>query len=165
MNAMLLLALIAAADDQPTFKITTKKQDDTVEVRADKGKAILIVKSPSGISQVVIERQDEIWPKVVMLRLHLKGLESFRVSNGKIRLDAAVSSQSGKVRIWKDGNENSPLDEKSPFWADIRIVGSDGKPARELPLKDGYFEMAMPKALFEGSPKTITVNWIDFYRN
>ena len=47
---------------------------------------------------------------------------------------------------------------------DIRIVGGDGRPAQELPLKDGYFEMTLPRAFFEGNPKSITLNWIDFYR-
>ena len=59
----------------------------------------------------------------------------------------------------------NPLDEKSPFWTVSRIVGGDGKPAKELPLKDGYFEVVLPRAFFEGSPKAITLNWIDFYRN
>ena len=37
---------------------------------------------------------------------------------------------------------------------------------KALPLKDGYyFEMLLPKAFFEGNPKAITLNWIDFYRN
>ena len=26
-----------------------------------------------------------------------------------------------KVRLWKDGKEAAPLDEKSPFWMAIRI--------------------------------------------
>jgi hypothetical protein len=47
---------------------------------------------------------------------------------------------------------------------DIHIVGGDGRPAQELPLKDGYFEMTLPRLFFEGSPKSITLNWIDFYR-
>jgi len=34
-----------------------------------------------------------------------------------------------------------------------------------IPLKGGFFEMPLPKAFFEGNPKAITVNWIDFYRN
>jgi hypothetical protein len=97
----------------------------------------------------------------------LKGLERFRASNGKATVDAAVGIEAGKakVRLWKDGKEDAPLDEKSPLWTDIRIVGGDGRPARALPLKDGYFELALPKAFFEGNPKAITVNWIDFYRN
>jgi hypothetical protein len=137
-----------------------------VEVRADKDKALFIVKSPFGISQAVVERVDESWPKVIVLRLHLKGLESFKVSNGKTTLDAAAGIQDGKpkVRQWKDGKEDVSLDEKSPLWMDIRILGADSKAAKALPLKDGYFEVTLPRAIFEGNPKTITVGWIDFYR-
>ena len=48
---------------------------------------------------------------------------------------------------------------------EIRMVGGDGKPAKVIPLKDGYFEMALPRAFFEGQPKSISLNWIDFFRN
>ncbi len=162
------IAAVAAAGDPPSkFKITTKKKDDTVEVRADKDKAMFVVKSPFGISQAVIERLDDAWPKTVELRLHLKGLESFRVTNEKTKLDAAAGIQDGKpkVRQWKDGKEDAPLDDKSPFWMEVRILGGDGKAGKALPLKDGYFEVTLPRSLFEGNPKAITVNWIDFYRN
>ncbi len=158
---------LAVAGEEPTkFKITTKRKDDAVEVRVEKDRTVFSVKSPFGISQAVIERVDEKWPGAVILRLHLKGLEYFRASNGKVTLDAAVSIQDGKpkVRLWKDGKEDAPLDEKSPFWMDVRILSDEGKPAREIPLKDGSFEMALPRAFFEGSPKSITLNWIDFYR-
>jgi hypothetical protein len=53
------------------------------------------------------------------------------------------------------------LDEKSPLWTDIRIVGG----ANEIPLKDGYFEVRLPCAFFEANPKSITLNWIDFFRD
>lgn len=152
-------------DQRTRFKITVKRDTDTVEVRAAKDKAVFIVKSPFGISQAVVERAEEKWPDAVVLRLHLKGLESFRASNGKITLDAAVSSQGGKVRVWKDGKEDAVLDSKSPYWMEIRMVGGDGKPAMAIPLNDSYFEMALPKAFFDSNPKSITVNWIDFYRN
>jgi hypothetical protein len=172
---VLLVALssfpVADGGDAPRgqparFKVTTRRADDGVEVRVEKDRVVFSVKSPFGISQAVIERQEATWPKAVVLRLHLKGLENFRASNGKVRVEAAVSSQDGKpkVRLWKDGREDAPLDEKSSFWTDIRIVGGDGKPARELPLKGGYFEVALPRAFFEGNPKAIRLNWIDFYR-
>jgi hypothetical protein len=154
--------------DQPTkFKVTTKRKDDIVQVRANNEKALLIIKSPFGISHAVIEREGEKWPDTIVLRLHLKGLESFRASNGNVTLHAAVGIQDGKekVRMWKDGKEDASLDEKSPFWMKIRMVESDGKPAKELPLKDGHFEITLPRALFEGNPKSLTLNWIDFYRN
>src|SRR5262249_20374074 len=90
------------------FKITTKRKEDSVAVRADKDKTLFAVKSPFGISQAVIERKDEKWPGAVVLRLYLKGLESFRASNGKTTLNAAASIQDGKpqVRLWKDRNED-----------------------------------------------------------
>jgi hypothetical protein len=158
------IASAAVADDTPPFKITTKRDTDRVDVKIEKGKATFSVHSPFGISHATIERTSEKWPDAVMLRLHLKGLENFRVTNDKVKLEAAVSSQNGKVRIWKDGKEDAVLDAKSPYWMEIRTVGGDGKPAKAIPLKDGYFEMSLPRAFFEGNPKAITVKWIDFYR-
>ncbi len=168
------LSLVALGDDRDAsegqsagFKITTKRADDAISVQAEKDRTVVAVQSPFGISQAVIERQGDTWPETMVLRLHLKGLERFRASNGKITLDAAVSIQEGKakVRLWKDGKEDALLDENSPFWLYIRIVGGDGRPAQELPLQDVYFEMTLPRAFFEGNPKSITVNWIDFHRN
>jgi hypothetical protein len=56
-----------------------------------------------------------------VLRLHLTGLSSFRASNGNVTLGATASSDEDKARvgIWKDGEEDAPLDEKSPLWTDI----------------------------------------------
>lgn len=161
-----MMSVATAGDNKaPKFKVTTKRDTDTVDVRADKDKTVFNVKSPFGISHAVIERTGEKWPDAVVLRLHLKGLENFSVTNDKVKLEASVSGQNGKVRVWKDGKEDAPLDAKSPYWMEIRMVGGDGKPAKAIPLKDGYFEMVLPKAFFEGNPKSIIVNWIDFYRN
>ncbi len=94
--AFLILLTVASptiADDTPQFKITTKRDSDRVEVKVEKDKARFSVHSPFGISQAVIERSGKNWPDIVTLRLHLKGLENFKVSNGKATLEAAVSSQ------------------------------------------------------------------------
>jgi len=168
---VLLLAAIGgmtdietACGDDPPLKITTKRDSDKVEVMVKEGKAIIALHSPFGISQAVIERSCSDWPSSVMLRLHLKGLENFKTTNGTLTLEAAVSSQDGKVRLWKDGNEGSPLDAKHPYWMDVRMVGKDGKPVKAIPSTGGYFELHLAKALFEGNPKSLTVSWIDFYR-
>src|SRR6476620_6179331 len=91
----------AASSDR--YKITTRRKSDTVTVQATKERTVFVVKSPSGISHAGIERLDEGWPKSVVLRLHLKGLEGFQITNGKVTLEAAVSSQEKppKVRVWK----------------------------------------------------------------
>jgi hypothetical protein len=148
------------------FKITTRRADDAVEVRSDKGKTLCTVRSPSGISQMVIERLGDDWPKEILLRLHLKGLERLRVTSGMVTLDAEVSGHEGppRVRSWKDGEEKEELTEKSPFWMNIRILDGNGNNPPMIPLKQGYFEMTLPEAFFDGNPKSITVQWIDFYR-
>ena len=165
--ALATVATLTADDGIPPFKITTKRDNDRVDVKAEKGKATFSTHSPFGISHAVIERTGETWPDAVVLRLHLKGLENFKVTNGKVRLEGSASLQDGRpvVRLWKDGKEDMLLDAKSPYWIDVRILGDDGKAAKEIPLKDGHFEMVLPKTFFEGNPKSLTVNWIDFYRN
>lgn len=146
-------------EDSSQFKITTKRENDKVEVQIENGRATFSIHSPFGISQAVIERTNQKWPNAVVLRLHLTGLENFKVTNGIVTLEAAVSSHD--VRIWKDDNEDSPLDSKSPYWMEIRIVGKD----ETMPPNDGYLEMELPTVLFEGNPKSFTAGWIDFYRN
>ncbi len=152
--------------DEPPFRITTKRDDDKVEVKVENDNAKVSIHSPFGISQAAIERRGENWPDSVTLRLHLKGLEKLKVTNGETTLKAAVSSHGGKqpVRLWMDDREESLLDVKSPFWMTVRMVGEDGKPTGTIPLVNGYFEMRLPKGLFEGNPKSLAVNWIDFYR-
>ena len=150
--------------EEPQFKLTTKHDNDKVEVKVESGKTVFSVHSPFGISQAIIERADENWSDIVMLRLHLKGLENFKVSNGITTLEAAASSQDGTVRLWKYGKEDSPLDANSPYWMEIRILDGDDEPTTIIPVKDGYFEIPLPRALFDDNPKSITVSWIDFYR-
>ena len=77
MAAVVGLGCADATDELPAFRIMTKRQEDKVEVKVDKDTAIFSVHSPFGISQATIERTVEKWPDSVMLRLHLKGLESF----------------------------------------------------------------------------------------
>lgn len=154
----------ASAVDESPFKITTKRDNDKIEATVKNDKAVISVCSPFGISQAVIERSDETWPDTVILRLHLKGLEGLKISYGMNSLEAAVSSQDNTVRLWEDGKEDSPLDSKSQYWMEILLIGKDGTPTKGMPLDDGYFEMQLPRALLGGNPKSITINWIDFYR-
>lgn len=164
-SAVIAFSAVVAGDEKLPYRITTKRGDDRVEVKAEKGKVRFSIHSPFGISHAVIERVGETWPDAVILRLYLKGLENFRATNEKVKLGVSMSSQDGKVRLWKDDKEDSPLDSKSPYWMEVRMVGKDGKPTKVIPLKDGYIEMQLPYAFFEGNPKSITVSWIDFYRN
>jgi len=165
--AMLALAMAITpcfADDTPTFKITPKRSDDRVEVKPEDTKVAFLIYSPFGISSATIERTTEHWPNKVVIELHLKGLESFSVANGDLILEASVSSRNGDARLWMNRKEDSALDAESPYWMQIRMLGRDGKMVKTIPLTDGYFEMQLPKKILEGNPKSITVQWTDFYR-
>lgn len=157
----------AACDCEPPFEVTTKRDDDRVSVQCENDQAVFSVHSPAGTSQAVIEEAGAKWPESVVLRLRLSGLEHFKISSRDVTLEGSATLQGGEpvVRIFKDGKEDAPLDDEDPYWIKVRIFGSDGKPAKAIPLEDGYFEMEVPQALFERNAKSITVEWIDFYRN
>ncbi len=162
-----LRGLAHSADPPPQFQITTMRDTDKVVVTVDKQKRLFDIHSPSGISHAVIGRTDVEWPESLVLRLHLTGLESFQIKSGDTTLHGSVSSQGGDkpVRLWKNDEEDKPLDSTSPLWTEIRLIGSDGQPSKTIPLQHGYFEIEIPKALYKENPISITVQWTDFYRN
>jgi hypothetical protein len=156
----------AAADDAPPLKVAMQRDDDRVDVRIDRGRITLDVYSPRGISRATIQRTGARWPDSLVLRLHLKGLEHFRVGSGKVRLEGAVSVEGGKpqLRLWNEGFEDRPLDEKSDYWIDVQLLDAKAPPAPAA-IEGGYFELQLPPALFVANPASITVAWIDFYRH
>jgi hypothetical protein len=122
----------------------------------------LDVTSPSGIGGATIGLTKGKWPTTVILRLHLSGLESFAVSNGKVKFTGSVLSHSGNTKrlyLTEDGSEV----EREPE-TEIKVLDASGKPVTGLPEKGGYFEIRLPKALLDGQPKSLELGWIDFYR-
>ena len=157
----------ATSRPAPKFKITTRKQEDKIKVSIEGGQTVLSVSSPSGIGGATVERLGEQWPGKVVVRMFLRGLESFGASIGKTRLSASVLSHSGHRRLLhlRQQGKEKEVEQKSPYWMDIKTLDAEGKPIKGLPEQDGYFEMTLPKALFKGNPKSLTLGWIDFYRS
>lgn len=158
------VSFVFAQDADSAFTITTKRAGDQVKVEVETEKTCFVVRSSTGIGRAIIERNGTNWPKTVLVRLHLKGLENFRVSNGQDCLVAAVSHQDGRASLWMDGEETSLLDSQHPYWMKIRVVENEESPGQPNPSKDGWFQMQLPKALLEDDPKSIELKWIDFYR-
>lgn len=156
-----------AAAELPPFepKIVVKKGDDAVAVKREGEKVVLSITSRSGIGKATVTPAGK-WPKTVVLRLHLRGLESLRISDGRTTLEGAVSSHGdGAVRLaLRDGNDENPVDAKSPYWTEVRILDGEGKPIKKLPPADGCFELLVPQALLPGEGKPLELSWIDFYR-
>jgi hypothetical protein len=146
--------------DSPAFDIKTKKPADSIKVKLEGESVAFDVLSPSGIGSATINPKGKQWPKKVILRLRLKGLESLTIFNGKVTLGASVSSHGdqGQRVFLKDGSGETPIGKDDPNRMEIKLVGGE-----KVPLNDGYFEIVLPEALLKDS-KALTISWIDFYR-
>ena len=149
------LMLNVTQAEPPDFDITTNKKEDRVVVTVADAKTVFDIHSRSGIGAADVMRTKDRWPSNVTIRLHLSGLESFAVTCGKIRLMASVASHVGHIKrlhVDQDGDDRE-VDKTSPFWTEIKVVGADGKPKLDYPLKDGYFEIGLPAALLRDQPQ------------
>jgi hypothetical protein len=145
------------------FHATVGRTDTRIRFVSEGGKTIIDITSQFGIDKATISRKSDKWPKAILVRLHLGGLESFKAGDEKFAVEWSVSStgENAKRVSLRKGRDEVALDDKSPYHTTVRIVGGNGK----IPLKDGYFEIRLPAKLFEGNPKEITLRWVDFYRN
>jgi hypothetical protein len=75
----------------------------------------------------------------------------------------ATAGHAKRLHVDQDGTD-SDVKKGSPFWTEIRVLGADGKPTLDFPVRNGYFEIALPAAMLRDQPPTITLSWIDFYR-
>jgi hypothetical protein len=156
------LTPILAQADTAGFEIATKRKEDGVLVAVTDGRIVFDIHSPRGIGAAEITRTKEHWPAAVAIRLHLRGLESLVITSGTTKLTASVASHGDhaqRLSVDHQGTERE-VQPGNPLWTAVKVIGSAGK----LPLDDGYFELALPAALLRDQPKTITLNWIDFYR-
>jgi hypothetical protein len=158
----------AATSSAATFDVRCNKKEDAVTVTADVERTVFVITSPSGIGGATLERKGAVWPKQVVLRIHLKGLESLSLTSGNLKLSASVASHSGNPRtltlLRKQAKDAPPLTKDSPYWTDIVTLDAKGKPVSGLPDKDGYFEMVVPQAFLDEGASKLTIGWIDFYR-
>ena len=77
------LTWLLSAPEVPAFDITTRKSADQIKVAVENDTATFDVTSPSGIGGATIALTKGNWPKSVVVRLHLHGLESFAVLQRK----------------------------------------------------------------------------------
>ena len=152
----------------PAFEVKCRKPDDAVRASDEGGRAVFDITSKSGIGGAVVERTGEHWPDEVVLRAHLKALESLRLTCGGTTLHASVSSHGGSqtlLHLARGGEPEGPeLAKGDPGWADVRVMDAEGKPADGLPGEGGWFELTVPKVVLSDGSKTLTLDWIDFYR-
>jgi hypothetical protein len=150
--AACLLWSDAASAEEAVFSVTTKGEGDRITVQRGGNAAIIDVQSPTGIGSAVLRLVSGAMPERVLVRLHLGGLEEFRLSYAETIVAASVSSDSGHALVENDiPNGERPLMAGHPLWMDIK-------------RENGYFEIAFPKGFAKAANDSFEIRWIDFYR-
>lgn len=116
----------------------------------------------------MIERTGDEWPSKLVLRLHLRGLDGVKVQTKSAELSASYALTRDPpqiVSLRRGDDEDVHLKPGDPNYPEIRLIGNDGRPKTKIPLEDGYFELPLPRAIVDDNSPSVTIHWIDFYRN
>ncbi len=118
----------------------SNRQANEVTVSSSSFNTLIDISSEFGRGNAAIKLKDGEWPESLTIRLHLRGLEGFVVSNGittieKHQLDVQAYDQN-----------------MSPFSQEY------------LMSEAGYYEIRLPRSLFAEGVTDIQIQWVDFYR-
>ena len=166
---LVCLLLSACAEStaslEPVFLTTLKNETDRVTVENQEAMTVIDIQSPSGIGSLRLDLESGTLPEKILLRLHLAGLEEFRLSSEKISLLASISNGGGLTdthqRIVSPGVE-TPITPNHPYWLNIRRVPDEMNP--NMSPGGEYFEVELSKQILDELGNSFEVLWIDFYR-
>jgi hypothetical protein len=155
LSVVILLSLIACAPaatsiDRVAYKATPLKGDPVVTFSTSNEMLLIDITSPTGIGGAAIEKSGGQWPPKIIMRLHVKALESFKFSYGNTTIDVSVSSH-GANAVFEGSTANGALQPGDPEW----ITVTPGA---------GYFDLEVPAAFLQSGENKFTIEWIDFYR-
>ena len=163
----------------PTFEVVPHKPETAIAYRMEGDAVIFDIFSQSGIGGADVSLTSGTMPDQMLLRFHLKGLESLQFTyretavspetevSPEIVISLAVSSSGAHdaretVMQGDDSVQETSLTPDSPYWMDVSIIAAEGATA-SIPL-DGYFEVTPPADFLQGDYHDFTLEWIDFYR-
>jgi hypothetical protein len=153
LTVCLAVAVTACTGNRlPEFNAAADK-DNELSLSNQTGTTVIDVQSPSGIGKADIKFLSGSYPGQIVLRLHIKKLEGFKLTYGTTTLSASSSGTADAVvqsLIQPDGGERA-ITPASPLWMDIQ-------PEQE------YFEIKLPNALTQEKPEAFSFEWVDFYR-
>ena len=154
---------VNAQDSKPEFRVTAKNVDDRITVLDEDSQTVIEIHSDFGIGSASFELVSGSMPDTLLLRLHLKGLEDFQLISSQSTVAASISSgQVFNINSQRviESNAGYPILSIHPLWLKIEIVSEN----REIPLKEGYFEITLPREFIRKAGNSLEVQWIDFYR-
>ena len=170
-SLVLLIGLVLAAcvpppaGSNPEISVSSSNPGDTITITSEENVGVIEVRSPGGIGAAQFELVSGAWPQKMIARLHLKGLEEFRLLYADTVIVASASSGSsfngGSQRILSSGTEE-PILPGHPLWMEIRIISDQAAP--DIPLEEGYFEITFPREFTEKAVSSFEIQWVDFFR-
>ena len=149
--------------ETPILRAVAQRKSTHMQIVHGQQATIIDIRCPFGIDSATIQRMAVDWPAKILVRLHLRGLESLQVTRENLTIQWSVQStgdHATHVSLREDRKETA-LSQQSPYFEPLRMVGGEGK----IPLQEGYFEVRLPRKLLENNPEQIRLRWIDFYRN
>lgn len=150
---------------QPVFHVTVADHSDEAQIKQGDNETVITIQSPNGIGSANIELGSGTMPETMIVRLHLTGLEEFRLISKQTTISASFSSAgvlTGNNQKSISAGEESPITPIHPYWLDIRIVSDQETP--DIPLIQGYFEVELPKEFLQETGNSFEIQWVDFYR-
>jgi hypothetical protein len=141
-------------ENAPKFNFEYRKKGphgspNSIEAVVQDPAVVFEVKSASGIGSGKIKLVEGNWPKKVLVRLHLRGLEGFSVSNGK----KTIPRSDLNIRMLDP--KGNPVEGKYL----LKSLGQNKSKRIE-----GYYEATIPQSLLTEDTKEIEIHWVDFYR-
>ncbi len=149
----------------PRFSISTDSSGNELAVSVTAETAFFDLQSQSGSGSATIELVSGAPPQNLLLRLHLAGLEQFRLSfDGTVVTASVASSDIGNITesVISTGGAEQSISPDSPLWLDMRVVSDENQP--HIPLDRGYFEITLPKDFLVEGRRSFSIRWLDFYR-
>jgi hypothetical protein len=155
----------APAPEVSVFQIKAEGGGASVAISIQDQTTVFDIHSRSGIGSATVEHVSGPRPEKIVVRLHLKGLEEFRLSYDRMVTTARVSSSDSRKitqSVSPPGGDERSIAPGSPRWMEIKVV-SDQSPPR-IPLRQGSFEITLPKDVLGKGRRSFSIRWIDFYR-
>jgi hypothetical protein len=162
--ALFLSGSCFAAEPSEMLEATGLPEGTQVRLLAGKsGETIIDIQCESGIGQATLRRRASAWPRQLIVRMHLRGLECLKLTSGDVAIEWSIASHGdSKPSISLHTSKGqTQLALGNPYFAPVEIVSKDPK----IPLQSGYFEVRLPAKMIATNPGSITLAWIDFYRS
>ena len=143
----------AASPVRATYQATSSKGNPSVIFSTTADELLIDITSPTGIGNAAIEKTAGQWPPRIVMRLHVKALESFKFRYADTVIDVSVSSHGDHAvtEVFEQPGKTGTVSPGDPFW----IAVTPG---------EGYFDLQAPTAFLQSGENKFAIEWIDFYR-